>query len=224
MVEKLIDDEMHTVESVIKKYERLVFKLADRFSGNDYHHKFDLAQVGFIGLLESFKRFDDKSDVKFTTYAYKYIRGYMRNLNRENGIIHVPAGVKETTWKIDKQGLWDYDDEYIAKLLNVELRHVESCRIFFSLKSVLSMEAGNEEDEEANLYKSVSYDQDLSNPNVSYYIEKLNPRELFIVDRLMKDDSYSDIGAELGITKVRVGQLVKNIRVKVAERITNENF
>jgi len=220
---KLIDGEPHTIETIIKKYERLVYTMASRFSFNDYHHKYDLAQVGFIGLMESFKRYDVNSEVKFITYAYKYVRGYMRNLNRGNGLVHVPAGVKETAWKIDKQGLWDYEDSDIAKLLGVEPRHVESCRIFFSLKSVLSMDTDSNEDEESNLYKTVSYEQDLSNPNISYYIENLNPRELFIVDRLIKGDSYSEIGLEMSVTKARVGQLVKIIRVKVAARIADEN-
>ncbi|MEK4715246.1 sigma-70 family RNA polymerase sigma factor [Sporosarcina sp. FSL K6-5500] len=222
---KLIDGDLHTIETIITKYERLVYKLADRFCGNDYHHKYDLAQVGFIGLMESFKRYDVKSDVKFISFAYKYIRGYMRNLNRENGIVHVPAGVKSTAWQIDKQDLWDSEDSVIAKLLNVEPRHVESCRIFFNIKSVLSTDADNsEEDSENDLYKTVGYEQDLSNPNVSYYIEKLDPRELFIVDRLIKEDSYSEIGLEMGISKARVGVLVKQIRVKVEARIANENF
>lgn len=224
-MDKLIDGEIHTVETVITKYERLVYKLATRYCGNDYHHMYDLAQVGFIGLVESFKRFDDKSDIKFITYAYKYIRGYMRNLNRDNGLVHVPAGVKETAWKIEKQDLWGHEDTYIAELLDVETRHVESCRIFFSLKTLTSMDAQSEEgDKEGYLYKTVSYEQDLSNPNVSYYIEKLNPRELFIVDRLIQEDSYSEIGKELGISKARVGQLVRVIQVKVAARIANENF
>lgn len=221
-MKKLIDGELHTVDSTIIKYERLVFSLARRYCGTDYHHMYDLAQVGYIGLVESFKKFDDSSDIKFTTYAYKYIRGYMRNLNRENGLIHVPAGVKSTTWQIERQDLWGLPDSEIAIKLGVEIRHVESCRIFFSLKTVMSMDA--ESGDDVDLYSRVSYDQDLSNPNVSYYIEKLDPRELFIVDRLVKEHSYSEIGAEMDITKARVGQLVKRIRVKVEARIANENF
>lgn len=90
---------------------------------------------------------------------------------------------------------------------------------------MLSTDADNsEEDSENDLYKTVGYEQDLSNPNVSYYIEKLDPRELFIVDRLIKEDSYSEIGLEMGISKARVGVLVKQIRVKVEARIANENF
>lgn len=222
---KLIDGEMHTIETIIEKYESLVHKVALSLSPSDYHHRCDLVQVGYIGLMESFKRFDVNSDVKFISFAYKYVRGYMRNLNRENGLVHVPAGVKASAWKIDKLGLWDSEDSVIAEKLGVEPRHVESCRIFFSIKSVLSMDADNsDKDEENNLYKAVSYEQDLTNPNVSYYIEKLNPRERCIVVRLVMGDSYADIGAELGVSRARVGALVKGIRGKVAARIAEENL
>lgn len=220
---KLIDDEIHTAETILKKYKSLVHSIAQRFCGGDFHHQQDLAQVGFMGLLKAFESFNSEKDIKFITYAYKYVRGYMRNLNRESGLIHVPADVKLAAWKIDKQNLWDSEDSEISTILGITLKKVESCRIFFGLKSVLSMDAQSDDDNR-DMYNSYIFEQDLSNLSASQYLEKLNERELFIVAKLMSDDSYSNIGRELGVSKVRVGQIVKGIREKVKVQIQIENL
>lgn len=220
-MQKLIDGELHDAESILKKYERLIHKHALRFCGNDYHYKEDLMQVGNIGLLNAFEKYDADSEVKFISYAYKYARGYMRNLNRESGMIHVPPKVKATAWNIDKQGMWDLDDSEIAERLEVNLRMVESCRIFFNLKTVLSADAENEED--SSIYDSVSYENDFSHSTVVYYTENLDARERIILSKAMNGDSYVEIGNDIGISKQRVGQLFKKIKAKVELQILKES-
>ena len=60
----------------VLKYKRLVGSIAVQFSSvADIE---DLMQEGFIGLLEASKRFDPDRGVKFTTYAYPWIKKYIR--------------------------------------------------------------------------------------------------------------------------------------------------
>ena len=57
----------------ILKYEKLVSKIASRYSG--YSSFEDLRQVGMIGLLKAVEKYKEDSDTKFSTYAYMWIRG-----------------------------------------------------------------------------------------------------------------------------------------------------
>ena len=56
----------------ILKYEKLVNKIASKYSR--YSNFEDLRQVGMIGLLKAVDKYK-KSDTKFTTYAYIWIKG-----------------------------------------------------------------------------------------------------------------------------------------------------
>lgn len=220
-MQKLIDGELHTAESILIQYKPLIYKHASRLCGNDYHHKEDLKQVGYIGLVAAFEKFDADSEIKFVSYAYKYVQGYMRNLNRKNGLIHVPPKVKENSWKIDKQELWSLENFEIAERMGISVRMVESCRIFFNLKTVFSSDAEN--DAENTVHDVNGYEHDLSHPSVEYYTQSLNDREKVILLGLMNGDSYSEIGKDIGVSKARVGQLFKKIKSKVEIQILKES-
>lgn len=221
-MQKLIDGELHTRETIVEKYQRLVFKLAHRLSGEDYHYFQDLVQDGYIGLLRSFERFDTEGEIKFITYAYKFVRGYMMNANRSRGIIHIPSNIKDSAWKIDRNDMWSQSDESIAEELSITEYEVESCRIFMEMKEVLSMDMSTEE--ESDLYESNSYEEDFTSSESMYYLGKLSDREKKIVFGLVAGYNQREISEQIGITKARVGQLVKKIQVSVQARIVNENF
>lgn len=66
-----------TYNYIIEEYKELIYKIANNFYGID---KEDLYQAGRQGLIEAFNNFDDTSNIKFSTYAYKYIYGNMYDL------------------------------------------------------------------------------------------------------------------------------------------------
>jgi RNA polymerase sporulation-specific sigma factor len=57
-------------------FEPLIKSIALKFYNVEYD---DLIQVGRIGLMNAYKHYDQKSNTKFSTYAYKYIFGEMYN-------------------------------------------------------------------------------------------------------------------------------------------------
>ena len=59
----------------------------------------DLYQSGYIGALKALKNFDFNSDIKFSTFAYKYIFGEMYEFAKNNRNIKL----NKTYLKIYKQ-------------------------------------------------------------------------------------------------------------------------
>lgn len=221
-MQKLIDGELHTADSIVEKYKRLVYKNAHTLCGGDYHYFEDLLQDGYIGLLRSFERFDSEGEIKFITYAYKFVRGYMMNANRSRGVIHIPSNIKDSTWKIDKHDMWKLSNESIAEALNITEYEVESCRIYMEMKQVLSMDVTTED--ESDIYDSYNYEEDFTGTEAMYYLGKLNDREKKIVFGLIAGYNQREISEQIGVTKARVGQLIKKIQLSVQARIVNENF
>jgi RNA polymerase sigma factor (sigma-70 family) len=68
---------------LLKKYERLVHKLAWKyaFTATSYTHE-DLTQEGYIGLLSAIRTYDPTRGAKFMTWAYYHIRGSITSCGR----------------------------------------------------------------------------------------------------------------------------------------------
>ena len=57
----------------IMEYKNYIMSLTKYFEG--YKNKEDLFQVGCIGLMNAYSKFDPSYGVKFSTYAYSHILG-----------------------------------------------------------------------------------------------------------------------------------------------------
>lgn len=68
---------------ILKKYERLVHKLAWKyaFTATSHTHE-DLTQEGYIGLLSAIKSYDPTKGAKFMTWAYYHVRGAITSCGR----------------------------------------------------------------------------------------------------------------------------------------------
>lgn len=86
-----------TKEQCVKDHRKLVLKIA-----NHYHCKTfrtvdieDLISEGNYALLMAYDRFDEKSGLKFSTFAYPYIQGFIiRYLESKVNAIRTPSHSK----------------------------------------------------------------------------------------------------------------------------------
>ncbi|NLB88362.1 MAG: sigma-70 family RNA polymerase sigma factor, partial [Syntrophomonadaceae bacterium] len=77
----------------------LIYMVLERFKNTSYEYE-DLFQVGSIGLLKAIEKFDFSFNVRFSTYAVPMIIGEIKKFLRDDGIVKVQRGVKETYAKI----------------------------------------------------------------------------------------------------------------------------
>lgn len=73
-------------DEMIKENSWLIYKIAKSYS--EYYNMDDLFQVGSIGLLKAYKNYNIDSNVKFSTFAYKYVLGEIINyIKKDRNII-----------------------------------------------------------------------------------------------------------------------------------------
>lgn len=80
------------LENLIYTNQNLIYSIIHRFRSKDLD---DLFQVGCIGLIKAYNKFDQNMNVKFTSYAYNYIVGeiYQYIINNRN-IRMSPTNIK----------------------------------------------------------------------------------------------------------------------------------
>ena len=83
--EKLLQGNFPLIKSIVKNYQN---------KGVDYD---DLYQLGCVGFLKAIKNFDEKFEVKFTTYAVPMIAGEIKRFMRDDGNIKISRAIK-TLW------------------------------------------------------------------------------------------------------------------------------
>lgn len=89
-------------DEIVLQYSNLVESVARRFACTAEPVE-DLAQEGFIGLLNSIDRYDQSKGVKFSTYATHFIIGQMKHYLRDKGkIIKEPAWLQELSQRVSK--------------------------------------------------------------------------------------------------------------------------
>lgn len=96
------------VWSIVNK---LLAKLPDKNYKNELED--ELFQEGFLGLIEAQQRYDNSQNVKFTTFAYPYIKGYcLKYLNKE---IKISLNTKELIQNEDDS----YEEDFTLTDLDI---------------------------------------------------------------------------------------------------------
>ena len=70
----------------ILKYENMIYKMIGHYQSFDQE---DLYQVAMIGLMKAQKNFNPDENTKFSTYAYYYILGEIKNYISTNNPMKV---------------------------------------------------------------------------------------------------------------------------------------
>ena len=119
----------------------LVTSISKKFINRGYDYE-DIYQIGCMGLVKAINNFDDKYNVKFSTYAVPMIIGEIKRFLRDDGIIKVSRNVKSLAKKLH------FDKEALTKKLNrdpsidelAEFSGIDKEEILFALESSASMQ------------------------------------------------------------------------------------
>ena len=80
------------VRELIYENQNLIYSIIHKFRSRDVE---DLFQVGCVGLIKAYQKYDSRMDVKFTSYAYNYIVGEIYQYIIKNRNIRMsPANMK----------------------------------------------------------------------------------------------------------------------------------
>lgn len=196
----------------------VVNKYAYRVMGHPSIGPEDLRQVGVIGLIKAYDRFDHSRGTRFSTYAVSMIEGEIKKYLRDNAdTIRFPRQIKIDFYKIISFGLIDEEPEVIAEKLDIPLERVQEALEYYKCKSIESLEREIIEDERSPIYltdklgKEVDFDTNLE---LEFFLNQLDKRTREIVELRLKGQTQIEISQKLGISQVHVSRILINLRDK----------
>lgn len=208
--------------TLVKQYERLIYKIASKFSPK--YPIEDLFQVGVIGLINAKKNYKSDQGTKFTTYAYQYVLGEMLDFIKKDRTIKV----SKDSLKIYK--LYEQAKETLAQRKKQIPTFSEICEfleldeetVYDAIKMseyVLSTDSSLREDENTTFIETCGEDRrETIDSLLDLKIELMNLPEFErkLVDlRYFKDYTQSETATILGISQVQVSRNEKHILAKI---------
>lgn len=223
---------------------RLVVKMAYRYR-RAWASVLDLIQEGNVGLVEAVQRFDPFKGAKFSTYATFWIRAYMLRYLLENSrtvrISRTRVGRKlffqlsKERAKLKAMGI-EPGPKLLAERLGVDqseleevVKHMDQSEVRLdapigeegSTGTILDTLHSGTQSPEIEAFKS-EFATSVSEALDGFAATLTDEREKRAWEKhLLAEDpmSLSELGAEFGVTKQRMGQIVSGIRKRLKKHL-----
>jgi RNA polymerase sporulation-specific sigma factor len=213
-------------EKIVSDNTGLVYSVARRFLGRGYEME-DLYQIGCIGLLKAIERFDFHFEVKFSTYAVPMIMGELKRFLRDDGMIKVSRGLKETAVRV--YGARERLEKRLGREPTMEEISAETGISKEDMAYAMESTAGVE-----SLYQTVyqndsspvmlvdklvteEYEEKMTNHlSLMEALESLEMREIELIRlRYYQDKTQSEVAKRFGTSQVQISRMEKKIMEKM---------
>ncbi|HBA37217.1 MAG TPA: hypothetical protein DCY94_00710 [Firmicutes bacterium] len=201
-------------EEIVLENERLIYGLTKNFYGVDRE---DLIQAGYLGLTKAYHNYDsNRSNAKFSTYAYGFIYGEMYEAATGNR----PLRVRKPELKLYKGVL--KTKELLENKYDRDVSYEEACAflkvdfgVFMSILNAMS--ASVSVDETLNLSNKDNTDEKLL---LRESLNALTPIEKEVIEKRYMDDlSQEEAAKVLSLSQVKVSRLEKSSKEKMKKFI-----
>lgn len=198
----------------------LVYMVLERFKNSNYDYE-DLFQVGSIGLLKAIDKFDFGFQVRFSTYAVPMIIGEIKKFLRDDGIVKVQRGLKESYGKIrwaQEKLRSEFGREpvvgEIAELLQMDKEEIVMAMDACQSPAYIYDSYLGEDKDQLSLIDRLANDQGnimmLEKMALREAMDKLDSREReVIVRRFFRDETQASIASDIGVSQVQVSRIEK---------------
>ena len=211
--------------NIITENENLIYKLASYFPY--YADKEDLIQAGCKGMIDAYYKFDSSKGVKFTTYAYDYILGEMREVVRKDKTLKVSKEITTLKNKIERAR------ELLSQSLMKEPTNLElSNYLEIPLKTLEDVLNSNTQVKriDSNVGDTnMLLHEIIASPNVDVdtliylksELENLEePERSIMIQRYYEDMTQTEVAHQLGLSQVDVSRREKKVLTKIRGKLT----
>ncbi len=234
------DGDKAALDHLVNANLRFVVSVAKKFLNRGLSYM-DLIAEGNIGLITAAKRFDERREFRFISYAVWWIRqAIQKAIAEQTNTVRLPINrtqqahkMKKTRRRLEQEKHRPARDEEVAVELGLTLRKMN--QIFNASRPLTSLDESVFDDE------SVSLAETLSNPEeqtpeeflltgemlveMRSALSKLTPRESSIIVRYygLGDDepaSLETIGQDINLSRERVRQIRNQALGKIRHTVT----
>ena len=209
---------------ILLENEKIIYSIINKYTY--YFDRDDLYQVGMLGLIDAYDNYNSNKNTKFSSFAYFYVLGKVKEYIRKSNVIKVSRELIKLNSSIEKakevltQRLgYIPSNEEIALFLEIDIRNIEEAKEATNL--VASLDSENEE--EINLYNTLGYTEQAYNEEIldlKIELENLNDFERnLIIKRYGQGLTQTEVSKELGINQVKVSREEKQIVTRLRTRL-----
>lgn len=210
--------------TILLENESIVYSIINKYTY--YFDKDDLYQVGMIGLIDAYDHYKNDMNTKFSSFAYFYVLGKVKEYIRKSNIMKVSKELVKLNTSIEKAkeiltqkiGKIPTDDD-IALFLEIDVNSIREAKEANNF--VDSIESSNSEelsiiDREG--YNELGYRDDIL--DLKNELAKLNQYDRnIIIKRYEEGLTQSELSKELGINQVKVSRKEKEILTRLRTRL-----
>lgn len=207
-------------DELIKDNEWLIYKLSSYYG--QYYNIEDLYQAGSIGLIKAYKNYDNNSNVKFSTFAYKYVLGEIISyIKKERNII-----ISDEYISLYKK--YEKIKSMLITKYNREVSFTEICKFMEideqKLLSIIETVMFTKSIDNENMYYDIGYDDRddiLNKVLLESELELLDSFDKSIIDyRYYQGYTQSETANALNTSQVKVSRHEKLILQRIKKNIT----
>lgn len=208
---------------MLELQEKLVYSIISKYANNS--NREDLFQVGMMGAIIAYKKYDKSLGIKYSTYAYKYILGEVLKYLREDRSIHISRDIINDYKKILIGRDYIYkeygyvDNKKLSNILDISEERINEVLNYndniISINKPIGEDITLEDtirDNKLDLNELVSLKDALN--NLSLEEQKL------IYERYYNDLTQTEIAKRDNISQVKVYRLERKILDKLKDKMT----
>lgn len=213
---------------IIKDNKRLICSIINRYT--KYYEFDDLYQVSIIGIMKAHKNFKEEYNVKFTTYAYKYILSEIIHFVNDSKLIKTSREyqklykkILETKNILTQKLMKEPTIKEISLFLEID-EHIIS-DVILSQDSIKSLdEILDTDDKKITLLDIISSQNNINLEHLSLKesLETLSKEELELIHyRYFEDKTQSEVAEIWGTNQVKVSRNEQKILKKLKNNLCN---
>ena len=217
---------MESLSDLIDQNKNLIYKITTLFNNCN---KEDLFQVGCIGLINAYKKYDESYNTKFSTYAYPYILGEISSYVKRDKGIKVSREISKLNSMIERAGILLTQklmrEPSISELANY--LEIDESLVIDALKArypIMSTDSViNDDGREITLMDTIPDINGMDMNTLVALKEELLKLDSFerelINERYVQNLTQSEVASNLGISQVQVSRKEQKVLSKMRSNL-----